>query len=184
MNKFSSCKQICTLFQNCIYTVVIILIFSVLLYPRWKDLIIKSSILGMDGNFIKQRSKSLMQMSNFIGLQFNWHLCVAAPCYLATWPQLHTLRSQNEQSKQQIGPNDYIISDECIPDVQGLTETELTATLANHLFGKLATTANYVMDAKCAGKKTNQCLCGGKDCILTGRYGDTSIGTVCVLELN
>ncbi|XP_048731284.2 uncharacterized protein LOC125648336 [Ostrea edulis] len=71
---------------------------------------------------------------------------------------------------------EFLSADECISDVQGLTETELTATLANHLFGKLATTANYVMDAKCAGKKTNQCLCGGKDCILTGRYGDTSIG--------
>jgi hypothetical protein len=70
----------------------------------------------------------------------------------------------------------FIISDEFVPDIQGLTETELTATLANHLFGKLATTSNYVMDAKYAGRKMDQCFCGREGCILTGRYGDTSIG--------
>lgn len=75
------------------------------------------------------------------------------------------------------------ILDETIPDVQGLTETELTTLLANHLFGKLATTANYVIDAKCTGKKSNQCLCGKDGCMLTGRYGDTSVGKVCFIYI-
>ena len=62
-------------------------------------------------------------------------------------------------------------------DLENLvTETQLTTLMANHLFGKLSTSSRYVMDSYCVGKKKDNCLCGKKDCKLTGTYGDTSIG--------
>ncbi|KAK3102375.1 hypothetical protein FSP39_010905 [Pinctada imbricata] len=69
------------------------------------------------------------------------------------------------------------LENEPVPSVHGLTdETEFTTFLANHLFGKLATTTTYTISEKKSGKKTKQCLCGKEGCTLTGRYGDTSIG--------
>lgn len=61
-------------------------------------------------------------------------------------------------------------------DPQKLTETELAVLLANHLFGKLATYNNYVIDKSFGRKGDEQCVCDDKSCKMTGHYGDTSVG--------
>ncbi|XP_033736257.1 uncharacterized protein LOC117324484 [Pecten maximus] len=53
-------------------------------------------------------------------------------------------------------------------------ETEQIVILANHLFGKLATSSKYVIDKNFAIKK-HGCPCG-TGCNITGYYGATSIG--------
>lgn len=58
---------------------------------------------------------------------------------------------------------------------QTLIGTELAVLLANHLFGKLATSSCYTIDTSCAGKR-DQCFCDDEACKMTGQYGDTSIG--------
>lgn len=64
-------------------------------------------------------------------------------------------------------------------DVNFENETDLTAVLANHLFGKLAISQYYTIDKNCKTKKKNKkCSCGHEDCCLTGAYGDTSIGKI------
>lgn len=61
-------------------------------------------------------------------------------------------------------------------DPQKFTETELAVLLANHLFGKLATYNNYVIDKSFGRKGDEQCVCDDKTCKMTGHYGDTSVG--------
>ncbi|XP_062581481.1 uncharacterized protein LOC134243263 [Saccostrea cucullata] len=63
-------------------------------------------------------------------------------------------------------------------DPQKLSETELTMLLANHLFGKLATSCCYVVDKSYAKEREDQCFCEDKSCKMTGQYGDTSVGNV------
>uniref|UniRef100_K1PSD8 C2H2-type domain-containing protein n=1 Tax=Magallana gigas TaxID=29159 RepID=K1PSD8_MAGGI len=50
---------------------------------------------------------------------------------------------------------------------QKLTETELAVLLANHLFGKLATYNNYVIDKSFGRKGDEQCVCDDKSCKMT-----------------
>ncbi|XP_021347970.1 uncharacterized protein LOC110446947 [Mizuhopecten yessoensis] len=57
--------------------------------------------------------------------------------------------------------------------LEHLSEEDLTLILANHLFGKIAASPKYVIDKNYAVKK--RCPCG-KDCNITGYYGDTGIG--------
>ena len=52
---------------------------------------------------------------------------------------------------------------------------DTTTALANHLFGKLATSPVYTIDKKLKSKG-NKCGCNDESCELTGQYGDTSIG--------
>ncbi|XP_033757117.1 uncharacterized protein LOC117339548 isoform X1 [Pecten maximus] len=73
---------------------------------------------------------------------------------------------------------DYIVDIEtqaALLSLEHLGETELTIVLANHLFGKLATSTKYVIDKYCTGNKLKKCPCS-LDCDLSGTYGDTSIG--------
>ena len=51
-----------------------------------------------------------------------------------------------------------------------------STNVANHLFGKLATSSCYIVDKSCAEKKDDNCFCDDKSCKMTGQYGDTSIG--------
>lgn len=53
--------------------------------------------------------------------------------------------------------------------------TETTILLANHLFGKLSTSSDYLMNRQCKWKGEN-CPCSLPTCKLTGDFGDTSIG--------
>nr|XP_022345589.1 uncharacterized protein LOC111138078 [Crassostrea virginica] len=52
---------------------------------------------------------------------------------------------------------------------------DTTTALANHLFGKLATSPVYTID-KTLKNKGNKCGCNDESYELTGQYGDTSIG--------
>lgn len=71
----------------------------------------------------------------------------------------------------------FVISERSINlDPQKLSETELTVLLANHLFGKLATSNCYVIDKSIPGKRDDRCFCDDRSCKMTGQYGDTSVG--------
>ncbi|XP_033751797.1 uncharacterized protein LOC117335731 [Pecten maximus] len=61
-----------------------------------------------------------------------------------------------------------------LKDLDKFEETHLTMVLANHLFGKLATSSKYTIDKSCDGK-VEKCPCRAQ-CQLTGNFGDTSIG--------
>ncbi|XP_069107858.1 uncharacterized protein [Argopecten irradians] len=61
-----------------------------------------------------------------------------------------------------------------LKDFDSFGETHSTMVLANHLFGKLATSSKYTIDKNCAGK-VEKCPCIAQ-CQLTGNFGDTSIG--------
>jgi hypothetical protein len=62
-------------------------------------------------------------------------------------------------------------------NVEFENETDMTALLANHLFGKLATSPDFTIDKNYKSKRRGKkCSCGDENCILTGDYGDTSIG--------
>ncbi|XP_061195594.1 uncharacterized protein LOC133203824 [Saccostrea echinata] len=54
-------------------------------------------------------------------------------------------------------------------------ENDATSMLANHLFAKLATCSDYTIDQHFK-RGGNKCACGIENCVLTGDYGDTSIG--------
>ncbi|XP_062586345.1 uncharacterized protein LOC134247966 [Saccostrea cucullata] len=56
-------------------------------------------------------------------------------------------------------------------------EDDMTSMLANHLFAKIATCSDYTIDQHCKSKRRgNKCACGNVNCVVTGDYGDTSIG--------
>ncbi|XP_069115430.1 uncharacterized protein [Argopecten irradians] len=61
---------------------------------------------------------------------------------------------------------------------EGLTDAEVTIILANHLFGKLAISSNFLIDNHCKGKEDtwSTCPCSETGCRISGSYGDTSIG--------
>ena len=61
-------------------------------------------------------------------------------------------------------------------NLHNLSETELTILVANHLLGNLATSSCYLVDKNCTGKRGDKCVCEEDSCIMTGEYGDTSIG--------
>ncbi|XP_061193272.1 uncharacterized protein LOC133201487 [Saccostrea echinata] len=64
-------------------------------------------------------------------------------------------------------------------DLDFENKADMTAVLANHLFGKLAISSWYTIDEGNklkSGQKENKCSCSDKECVLTGGYGDTSIG--------
>lgn len=63
-----------------------------------------------------------------------------------------------------------------VDDPEQLSETELSLLLANHLYGKLATTNRYVINKSRADKCKNGCPCDQRNCELTGMFGDTSLG--------
>ncbi|XP_060080808.1 uncharacterized protein LOC132560173 [Ylistrum balloti] len=83
---------------------------------------------------------------------------------------------------------DYLDTDaEIMKNMEMYTETELTAVIANHLFGKLSTSSCFTIDKQCKGKGRGQggrgskktsplCPCEKNDCVLSGDFGDTSIG--------
>eukprot|EP00105_Crassostrea_gigas_P013798 XP_011430234.1 PREDICTED: uncharacterized protein LOC105330313 [Crassostrea gigas] len=58
------------------------------------------------------------------------------------------------------------------------SETELTTLLANHLFGKLASSPDFTIDKSCKSKRGKKCSCSDESCVLTGDFGDTSIGNL------
>lgn len=63
-------------------------------------------------------------------------------------------------------------------DMDFENESDWTAVLANHLFAKLAISSYYRIDKKCKKKRNgNKCSCSDENCLLTGCFGDTSIGT-------
>ena len=59
---------------------------------------------------------------------------------------------------------------------QKLTETELAIMIANHFWGKLATSSCYLVDKNCTRKNGDKCFCEDESCKMTGQYGDTSVG--------
>lgn len=63
-----------------------------------------------------------------------------------------------------------------VDDPEQLSETELSLLLANHLYGKLATTNRYLINKSRADKCKNGCPCDQRNCELTGMFGDTSLG--------
>ncbi|OWF41531.1 uncharacterized protein LOC110462223 [Mizuhopecten yessoensis] len=68
-----------------------------------------------------------------------------------------------------------------LADLDRKSEADLTIILANHLFGRLAISSNYLLDKqskeKERGKYQTSCPCGTtSQCTLTGRFGDTSLG--------
>lgn len=56
-------------------------------------------------------------------------------------------------------------------------ETNMTTLLANHLFGKLAISPDFTIDKGCKIKR-KKCNCSDENCVLTGDFGDTSIGNL------
>lgn len=71
----------------------------------------------------------------------------------------------------------FFLEDEPV-EIDFASETDLAVVLANHLFGKLATSSSYTIDKTChAKRKGNRCFCNDEKCVLKGVYGDTSIGT-------
>ncbi|XP_033728770.1 uncharacterized protein LOC117317913 [Pecten maximus] len=75
-----------------------------------------------------------------------------------------------------------------LAELDRIHDTDLTIILANHLFGKLATSSNYLLDKqskeKERGKYRTSCPCGTSNCKLTGHFGDTSIGNELVWHGN
>lgn len=63
-----------------------------------------------------------------------------------------------------------------VQGLQKLSEKEVTKLVANHLLGRLATSAYYLVDKNSIGQKGDQCFCGENLCKITGHYGDTSVG--------
>lgn len=63
-----------------------------------------------------------------------------------------------------------------VDDPEQLSETDLSLLLANHLFGKLATTNRYLIKKSRADKCKNGCPCDQRNCELNGTFGDTSFG--------
>ena len=48
--------------------------------------------------------------------------------------------------------------------------------VANHFWGKLATSSCYLVDKNCTRKNGDKCFCEDESCKMTGQYGDTSVG--------
>lgn len=63
-----------------------------------------------------------------------------------------------------------------VQGLQKLSEKEVTKLVANHLLGRLATSAYYLVDKNSIGQKGDQCFCGENLCKITGHYWDTSVG--------
>ncbi|XP_069104839.1 uncharacterized protein [Argopecten irradians] len=82
---------------------------------------------------------------------------------------LHYLVEIDQQFHGEIGTPDRIHG------------ADLTIILANHLFGKVATSSKFLLNKQTKGNKKgnyklSSCRCGTSNCKLTGRFGDTSIG--------
>lgn len=58
------------------------------------------------------------------------------------------------------------------------SETDMTTLLTNHLFGKLAISPDFTIYKGCKSEMGKRCSCSDGNCVLTGDFGDTSIGTV------
>ncbi|XP_069126609.1 uncharacterized protein [Argopecten irradians] len=54
-------------------------------------------------------------------------------------------------------------------------QTEINIVLANHLFGKLSSTPDFLMDIQ-GKQKGDSCPCLSPMCKVTGSFGDTSVG--------
>lgn len=55
-------------------------------------------------------------------------------------------------------------------------ETDMTTLLANHLFVKLAISPDFTIDKSRKSERGKTCSCSDENCVLTGDFGDTTIG--------
>ncbi|XP_033750162.1 uncharacterized protein LOC117334577 [Pecten maximus] len=107
---------------------------------------------------------------------------------------LHRTIPENKQDKFVLGKLLHFLSDSLDTDAEALknmemyTETELNTVVTNHLFAKLSTSTLFTIDkqlskSKCRGNERRGylngkpwCPCEQNECLLSGDYGDTSIG--------
>ncbi|XP_069114338.1 uncharacterized protein [Argopecten irradians] len=98
---------------------------------------------------------------------------------------LHRTTPENKQERFLVSYRQMDTDAEAMKNMETYMETELTAVITNHLFGKLSTSTLFTIDKHCKGNsrgerniKTNKpvCPCEKTDCELSGDFGDTSIG--------